>query len=114
MGLDQYAYKLTESDPTEREEIAYWRKHPNLQGWMENLWREKGNDGEFNCVDLELTLGDLEALEASIDGADLPKTVGFFFGEDSDDHYLEQDREFIREARSAIKQGYKVIYSSWW
>ena len=139
MGLDQYAtarrgephkvpqtWTTTDADGNEKEvveyynewedskELAYWRKHPNLQGWMENLWREKGNDGEFNCVDLELTLGDLEALEASIDGADLPKTVGFFFGEDSDDHYLEQDREFIREARSAIKQGYKVIYSSWW
>ena len=139
MGLDQYAtarrgephkvpqtWTTTDADGNEKEvveyynewedskELAYWRKHPNLQGWMENLWREKGNDGEFNCVDLELTLGDLEALEASIDGADLPKTVGFFFGQDSDDHYAEQDREFIREARAAIKQGYTVVYNSWW
>ena len=123
MGLDQYATARRGESKTDEEgyeyyedsmELAYWRKHPNLQGWMENLWREKGNNGEFNCVDLELTLGDLEALEASIDGADLPKTVGFFFGQDSDDHHLEQDREFIVQARAAIKQGYKVIYSSWW
>ena len=26
----------------------------------------------------------------------------------------EQDREFIREARAAIKQGYTVVYNSWW
>lgn len=26
----------------------------------------------------------------------------------------QQDREFIREAREAIKQGYKVVYTSWW
>ena len=96
------------------KELAYWRKHPNLQGWMEDLWIEKGNSGEFNCVDLELTLGDLEALEESLDNEALPETAGFFFGENADDHYAEQDREFIREARSAIKQGYKVIYSSWW
>ena len=139
MGLDQYAiarkgephkvpqtWTTTDADGNEEEvveyynewedskELAYWRKHPNLQGWMEELWREKGNDGEFNCVDVELTLGDLEALEESLDAEALPETVGFFFGENSDDHYAEQDREFIREARAAIKQGYTVVYSSWW
>jgi hypothetical protein len=71
MGLDQYAYKLTESDPTEREEIAYWRKHPNLQGWMESLWRSNGGEGEFNCVDVELTLEDLDDLEQSINDSAL-------------------------------------------
>ena len=139
MGLDQSAvarkgeprkvkseYTYTDHDGNEHEgveeylewddtiELAYWRKHPNLQGWMEDLYHEKGGEEEFNCVDLELTLDDLDALEASLDGADLPKTVGFFFGQDSDDHYIEQDREFVREARAAIKQGYTVIYSSWW
>jgi hypothetical protein len=32
----------------------------------------------------------------------------------ADEHYAEQDREFIVQARAAIKQGYTVIYSSWW
>ena len=123
MGLDQYGVARKGEAKTDEEgftfyedemELAYWRKHPTLQGWMEELYREKGGGEEFNCVDLELTLGDLEALEASVDGADLPETFGFFFGQDSDDHYLEQDREFIVKARAAIKQGYKVIYSSWW
>ena len=81
---------------------------------MQELWQEKGNDGEFNCVDLELTLGDLEALEETLDEEALPETAGFFFGTDSSIHYAEQDREFIREARAAIKQGYTVVYSSWW
>ena len=123
MGLDQYANARKGEAKTDDEgytyyedskELAYWRKHPSLQGWMEDLWREKGNDGEFNCVDVELTLGDLEALEQSLDESALPETVGFFFGTDSSDYYAEQDREFIREARAAIKQGYKIIYSSWW
>ena len=139
MGLDQYAFARkgdrieTTEDYTyqdfegnthteqrtsvsyeEEHEVAYWRKHPNLQGWMEELWHEKGNDGEFNCVDLELTLGDLDALEESLDENALPETTGFFFGADADDHYAEQDREFIREARAAIKEGYTVVYSSWW
>lgn len=114
MGLDQNAYKVVAHDRENREEIAYWRKHPNLQGWMENLWRSKGGEGEFNCVDVELTLEDLDDLEQSINDSALPETTGFFFGSDSDDYYAEQDREFIKQAREAIAKGYVVLYSSWW
>ena len=139
MGLDQYAtarkgeprkvpqtWTTTDADGNEEEvveyydewedsmELASWRKHPNLQGWMENLWYEKGGEGQFNCVELELTLEDLDALEATLDEEALPETAGFFFGGNADDHYAEADREFIVQARAAIKQGYKVVYSSWW
>ena len=123
MGLDQYASARKGEPQTDEDgytyyedskELAYWRKHPNLQGWMENLWLAKGGEGEFNCVDVELDLEDLDMLESTLDEQELPETVGFFFGENSDDHYAEQDREFIREARAAIKQGYTVVYSSWW
>ena len=123
MGLDQYATARKGEPQQDAEgytyyedtmELAYWRKHPNLQGWMERLWHVKGNSGEFNCVDLELTLDDLDSLEKSLDNEALPETVGFFFGGDADDHYAEADREFIVAARAAIKQGYTVIYSSWW
>ena len=114
MGLDQSAIRQVAHDPENREEIAYWRKHPNLQGWMENLWRSKGGEGMFNCVEVELTLDDLDALEQTLDGKALPETVGFFFGENSDDRYAEADREFILAARNNIKKGYKVFYTSWW
>ena len=123
MGLDQYGTARKGEPSTDEDgytyyedsmELAYWRKHPNLQGWMEELWRGKGNDGEFNCVDLELTLSDLDYLEQSLDESALPETAGFFFGTNSDDHYAEQDSEFILSARNAIEKGYTVIYSSWW
>ena len=123
MGLDQYGTARKGEPSTDEDgytyyedsmELAYWRKHPNLQGWLEELWRGKGNDGEFNCVDLELTLSDLDYLEQSLDESALPETAGFFFGTNSDDHYAEQDREFILSARNAIEKGYTVIYSSWW
>ena len=139
MGLDQYAvarkgeprkvpqmWTTTDADGNEEEVVEYynewddtiqlaeWRKHPNLQGWMQELYYEKGGEGEFNCVDLELTLEDLDALEATLDEEELPETVGFFFGSNADDHYAEADREFIVQARAAIKQGYTVVYSSWW
>ncbi len=127
MGLDQYATARQGEAKRDEDgyiyyedskELAYWRKHPNLQGWMEELWNEKGcphdNGDGFNCVDLELTLEDLETLEKSLDEAALPETSGFFFGSNSDDQYAEQDREFICNARAAIKQGYDVVYHSWW
>ena len=139
MGLDQYAtarkgeprkvpqtWTTTDADGNEEEvveyynewddtiELATWRKHPNLQGWMQELYYEKGGEGEFNCVDVELTFEDLDALEATLDEEELPETVGFFFGSNADDHYAEADREFIREARAAIKKGYTVVYSSGW
>jgi hypothetical protein len=123
MGLDQYATARRGEAITDDEgytyyedsmELAYWRKHPNLQGFMQELYYEKGGEGEFNCVDVELTLEDLDALEESLDEEALPETEGFFFGTDSSDYYAEADREFIREARAAIKQGYTVVYSSWW
>ena len=52
--------------------------------------------------------------EESLDEEALPETAGFFFGSNADDHYAEADREFIVAARAAIKQGYTVVYSSWW
>ena len=57
---------------------------------------------------------DEQLKEASLDEEALPETAGFFFGTDSSDYYAEADREFIVKARAAIKQGYTVVYSSWW
>ena len=123
MGLDQYANARRGEAIVDDEgytyyedsmELAYWRKHPNLQGFMQELYYEKGGEGEFNCVDVELTLEDLDSLEATLDEGALPETAGFFFGSDSSEYYAEADREFIVAARAAIKQGYTVVYSSWW
>jgi len=123
MGLDQYATARRGEAKTDDDgytyyedskELAYWRKHPNLQGFMESLYNEKGGEGEFNCAEVELTLADLDSLEESLDNQELPETSGFFFGENADDVYAEDDREFIVQARAAIKQGYTVVYSSWW
>ena len=120
MGLDQYA-EARKGEPTINEEgekewvdsyeLAYWRKHPNLQGMMEGKW---DGEGEFNCVDVELDLEDIEELEEAVKGSDLPETGGFFFGEDSSEHYKEQDLQFCADARKALGDGYTVVYSSWW
>ena len=131
MGLDMYAYaaekagKMDEhyehydwesgSSPVSKpREIAYWRKHPNLHGWMHRLWESKGNSGDFNGDELELTWEDLEQLEQDVQNKNLPGTRGFFFGDEADDHYRENDLKFIREAKAELFCGLKVFYNSSW
>lgn len=126
MGLDQYAYAAAKAESWDNSrELAYWRKHPNLHGWMEARWIEKlsaqgikPEDSQwgstFNGVELELTLEDLEALERDVREGRLPSTQGFFFGNNSDDHYRQQDIDFIYQARADILCGLKVFYNSSW
>ena len=118
MGLDQYAAVKDENGET--QELAYWRKHNRLQGWMEELYTRKGGMKEFNCVDLELTEEDINDLENAIDNKSLPETGGFFFGNDSySDYegeygYKETDVDFIKKARQILESGNRVVYSCWW
>ena len=124
MGLDQYASfrtGKTHVDPEtnerveETEALAYWRKHPSLQGFMENLYHEKGGEGELNApAEVELDMSDIDTLEANIKGDSLPETAGFLFGDDSSEYHKEYDLDFCDYAREALTNGKVVIYSSWY
>ena len=150
MGLDMYAYVATregqqreyydgaEWDEITKDlvnakvnkprEIAYWRKHPNLHGWMEQLWRNKkysvqptdasapveSDSDMFNGVEMELTAEDLDELERAVTHSQLPATSGFFFGNDKDQLYHDQDLAFIKAARIEMFMGLKVFYNSSW
>lgn len=107
-------YMSDEKNESTNSEIMYWRKHPNLHGWMEDLYFEKGGKSDcFNCVPVELTLEDLERLEKDVIDGNLPHTSGFFFGE-SEDSINPKDLEFIKLAKEAIAEGDQVFYDSWW
>jgi hypothetical protein len=146
MGLDMYAYaasrkgqyndywnsvewdtetqNYTNDKVSKTIEVAYWRKHPNLHGWFEQLWQSKGrpgideesaeNDPMFNGIELELTWADIDMLENDIREGALPGTSGFFFGDPADDYYREADLKFIKEARAQLFLGLKVFYNSSW
>ena len=115
MGLDMLALTTTEKPASEVDfdavnhcQLHYWRKHPDLHGWMENLYREKGGTTEsFNCVRVVLAPPDLDRLEADIKERRLPETQGFFFG-DSDGSETPHDLTFIGKARAAIQAGLTV------
>ena len=121
MGLDMYAM-TTDERPNgevdfkveEASEIHYWRKHPNLHGWMQQLYREKGgHDPDFNCVNVLLTAEDLDRLESDIKHRALPSTSGFFFGA-SDGSEDDDDLSFVAKAREALAGELSVFYTSWW
>lgn len=131
MGLDMYAYVASKADKmkeyyenydwekdsssvTKPRELAYWRKHPNLHGWMENLYHERGGNRTFNGIELELSWDDVDRLEKAIKSKHLPHTTGFFFGNPSDNIYYDDDLKFCVEAKAELFLGLKVFYNSSW
>lgn len=138
MGLDMHAYKTKakftkevdindeifgkdergemdyENPIIESKEIAYWRKHPDLHGWMEELYRRKGGtEKSFNGDPVVLTEEDLDELKITVLTGKLPHTQGFFFGESNRERDFE-DLQFIEEGKKAIKEGYTIFYDSSW
>lgn len=119
-------YDAPEGGVTKPSELAYWRKHPSLHGWMEQLWIQKGRPGvdlknylpdqdpDFNGVELELSWNDIDDLERAVTHGKLPFTTGFFFGKPADNVYYEDDLKFCREAKAEIFLGLKVFYNSSW
>ena len=138
MGLDQWV--IAKAHGAEAEEIGYWRKHPDLHGWMENLWDCKraaaGNPrtfdlealsdywcggpraGEvemFNGVHLPLSEQDILSCMEAIREAQLPYTEGFFFGESEDgEEQRQEDLEIMERCLEAVRQGKEVFYDSSW
>ena len=139
MGLDQYCYavrdtgdlpaigythpRIAEDAPEDiarlcrqdnpRFPVMYWRKHPNLHGWMERLYRQRGGEGDFNCVSVRLTLEDLEQLLDDLYNDRLPQTSGFFFGT-SDPTRKGEDCDFVSRAITVVEHGWALYYDSWW
>ena len=121
MGLDQYG-KARNPKTGEVVEIAYWRKHNALHGWMQKLWNDRGRPNahregtSFNCIPLELNVEDLRNLAADFVLQSLPKTDGLFFGYDTSfsEHHDGEMLKFIREAKRYLDEGWQVAYDSWW
>lgn len=121
MGLDMYAFSAKpKNEETKKEilenflltgkaeidpiEIAYWRKHYPLHEWMEALYKEKGGERSFNCINLILTSKDLDNLEYAVQTALSFKGNG---------HY-SNNIKFLEIAREELARGNVVYYTSWW
>ena len=95
--------------------LCYWRKHPDIHGWMKNLFFEKGGqtESDFNGDNVFLTEEDVLQLKADIENENLPKTSGFFFG-DSDGRLKENDLEKVDLMLDALSNGSLIYYTSSW
>jgi hypothetical protein len=139
MGLDQYAYARPprKRNSDDDVQIAEWRKHNRLQGWMQQLWYDKGcpnakteddEMGDFNSVELQLSKQDIDNLKYAIENFDLPEANGFFWGSDSyfwnDENdepfpeneywYKQSDLQFVEDAKKALDNGHRIYYSCWY
>ncbi len=74
MGLDMYVYR--EDDAEDAAPVCYWRKHPNLHGFIVQTFAA----GVDECQQIYLDDAKVEAiLKATLEDK-LPVTQGFFFG----------------------------------
>jgi hypothetical protein len=124
MGLDMYVFAAPkalitsavdfEVEEEKLQQLYYWRKHPDLHGWMERLYQAKGGrDPDFDLAPVALNSADLDDLEKAIEAAALPETSGFFFGQSGPER-KDDDLEFIRKAREALNDGLAIFYVAWW
>ena len=100
-------------------EMGYWRKHPNLHGYIVNTFA----DGEDECQKIELFEEDLLKIAAAIRAKELPHTDGFFFGDSQwhdgkEEEYaviFERAAEWQKAKLDRDKEFYRQVYykASW-
>ncbi len=133
MGLDMYVRKVItpgiladgtrDINEDHTEEIAYWRKHPDLHGFiMENFWSPSDENPDGNVERIPLTVERVDKIMDAVRSHTLPFTSGFFFGrsyfpEDDVSIRAEIDAEDLAKwakVREAILAGDEVFYLAWW
>ena len=70
-NVTEDGYRLS----TKHLELGYWRKHPNLHGYIVNTFA----DGEDNCQDIDLSADNMRQIIEAVEKKKLPHTDGFFF-----------------------------------
>ena len=123
MGLDQYAQGL--------DRKFYWRKHARLQAFMSKehnkqypKFKSESDLGHlgFNGGDGDVVITDklLDRLEEAIknDYRKYFASDGFFWGQQDQEwsakEYKEQDMQFLKAARKALKKGRTIVYNCSW
>ena len=104
---------------TAEVEIGYWRKHPNLHGYIVDRFAE----GVDECQRIHLTMADIDQIILAINDAILPHTEGFFFGKSElTQEQKAYDLSIFEEARRWLAEDPKlhgfttraIIYQAIW
>ena len=76
-------------------ELGYWRKHPNLHGYIVQTFA----DGIDECQEIPIDEERLLQLMDAVRAKELPHTTGFFFGvSDGTEEEIKQDIEILESA----------------
>lgn len=118
MGLDMYMFgkehRVWTEDPDATAlvesgddlELAYWRKHPNLHGYIVQQFA----GGVDKCQNIPLTATDLLDIIEAVRSKELPNTQGFFFGTSTgDDEEIEYDVEQLGKVLNWLTEDTKVL-----
>jgi hypothetical protein len=111
MGLDQYLNKVVVKKQT--EEVEYWRKNHQLQGWFEE------NCNQENCVPTTLNRDNIEVIDqllSDLAEASLPATSGFFYGsgEMDQEEYEDLIKIFTAVRTDIIENDAEYEYDCWY
>ncbi len=118
MGLDMYLtgerYFHNRGWPPKRGQkkaelidLGYWRKHPNLHGYIV----EQFAGGEDDCRKIDLEADHIRQIIAAIEADQLPETTGFFFGT-SDGSEKPLDLQIFREALAWLEEPEDGVWRS--
>lgn len=116
MGLDMDFYKINADG--EKESIAYFRKHADLNGLLQECWIEKNPDksyDDFNCCEFEITLDEVKRVEDYMkqDISERVHYCGFFWGTSTEQDWEETVCVFT-QIKNLLEDGQKVVYAPWW
>lgn len=90
-GAEEDGYPVVSTTTT--LDLGYWRKHPNLHGYIVQTFA-KGVD---DCKEIRLSPTDLRKIVKAVVESQLPETQGFFFGT-TDGTENERDLEILKKA----------------
>ena len=106
MGLDMYICDQND------KEIAYWRKHPDLHGFIVQTFAGGVDDCSKVWFNAECVKGIINAVNQNR----LPKTSGFFFGH-SDSPFQSETIEKLQNVLSYLEGSppntYVYYQASW-
>lgn len=87
--------------------LGYWRKHPNLHGYIVNTFAE----GIDNCKAIDLSEADIEKIIDAVARNDLPHTTGFFFGA-SDGTEKDETLRIFKAALTWLRTEEDMVFRS--
>lgn len=123
MGLDQRVYVTYSENALDKTGfdvdavpdtylVWEWRKHADLQEWMEQLYLKKCGSTEPDCFSILLTEDDITRLREDTESVRLPKTSSPTWG--STIHQYLDTIKFCDKALEYVKVGTQLFYYASW